>query len=215
MSDVIRLSAEGAEQLAKDLGAFRSETPRLVKNAVNRTAKRMQKLLQEKAKKEFTVKGVNFNHALKLNNATLRNLTATLQSRGYKLMLADFKVSPPKPPAVVNEGAPSAKAKVLAQRGGLKPLDAGGIKAFVNYFSYEKKNKAGEVTGSGKKLFVAKRLSKARLPLKVFYSVSMPQMIGNEEHVYNQIALAAHKAYVEELQTQLRKHIDKMGRTAK
>ncbi len=157
-------------RVEKKLGRMKREAPKVLKTALNDTAKVGRKDLADKAQKTYAVKKSGFNKSMKINKARVNNLEAEIVSEGRPLGLKDFKVTPAsykpgsgQPPEII-------KAKVV-KSSSYKPLEKGGIKAFVTRFS------SGHVA-------VAQRRGDARLPIKTLSSNSIPKMIGNEERVY-------------------------------
>ena len=76
------------------LGSMKSESRRVLKNAVNDTARDAKKDLAKKAQETYAVKQGRFTKAMKTQNATESSLTATINVTGEQLELKDFKVSP-------------------------------------------------------------------------------------------------------------------------
>lgn len=151
------------------LGGLKSESRKVLKNAVNATAKQAKADLAEKAKGEYAVKKTRFTKAMTTKNASLSRPEATINVTGEQLELRDFKASP----ASVRTGSarPSVvKAKVLLSSS-LKPLATSDTKAFITKF------KSGHVS-------IVQRRSKARFPLKKLLSNSIPKMVGSQEKVY-------------------------------
>lgn len=199
MSSNIYIDASAITKIQKGLGEFQSKTPQVLKNAVNETAKQMRKLMIERAQKVYTVKSRRFNKATTIKNATTRNFTAVITSKGSPMELKDFKVSPAKPQTEPNpRGKTKAKVYNSSQ---MKSLERNGIKAFVTQF------KNGHIS-------VAQRRTKARLPIKVLYSTSIPHMVGNENEVFKLIIPEVHKVYGEQISTQMQKMIDRIRRTS-
>lgn len=151
------------------LGGLKSESRKVLKNAVNATAKQAKADLAEKAKEEYVVKKTRFTKAMTTKNASLSRPEAIINVTGEQLELRDFKASP----ASVRTGSarPSVvKAKVLLSSS-LKPLATSDTKAFIAKF------KNGHVS-------IVQRRSKARFPLKKLLSNSIPKMVGNQDKVY-------------------------------
>jgi len=149
------------------LGDLRGESSKVLKNAVNRTAKQAKEKLAEQAKETYVVKKTRFTKAMATKNATTAKPEATINITGAQLELKDFKVSPAtyKP-----KNRPSAtKAKVLLSSS-MKPLEAGS-KAFLAKFAN------GHVS-------VVQRKTRKRYPLKKLLSNSIPTMVGSQERVY-------------------------------
>lgn len=151
------------------LGSMKSESRRVLKNAVNDTARDAKKDLAKKAQETYAVKQGRFTKAMKTQNATLSDPTATINVTGEQMELNDFKVSPatyktgPDKPDIL-------KAKVLLSSS-LKGLIKSNNKAFLVKF------RSGHVS-------VAQRYYKSRLPIKKLLSNSIPTMIGSKERVF-------------------------------
>lgn len=151
------------------LGSMKSESRRVLKNAVNDTARDAKKDLAKKAQETYAVKQGRFTKAMKTQNATLSDPTATINVTGEQMELKDFKVSPatyktgPDKPDIL-------KAKVLLSSS-LKGLIKSNNKAFLVKF------RSGHVS-------VAQRYYKSRLPIKKMLSNSIPTMIGSKERVF-------------------------------
>lgn len=151
------------------LGSMKSESRRVLKNAVNNTARDAKKDLAKKAQETYAVKQGRFTKAMKTQNATLSDPTATINVTGEQMELKDFKVSPatyktgPDKPDIL-------KAKVLLSSS-LKGLIKSNNKAFLVKF------RSGHVS-------VAQRYYKSRLPIKKLLSNSIPTMIGSKERVF-------------------------------
>lgn len=140
-----------------------------MKRAINETAKQARKQLATEAQKKYVMKTGRFNKAMTLRNATNSSMEAIIGSTGGVTELKDFKVSPAKP-ATGNSRPSVVKGKGL-KANSMKKLQKGDLKAFVTKF------KSGHVS-------VVQRRGDKRLPLKIFYSTSIPKMLGNENTVY-------------------------------
>ena len=163
---------------------------KLLKNAVNNTAKQARLDLAKKAQETYTVK-----------NATQSKMEATLIVTGEPLPLKDFKIS---------KSVNGVRAKVL-KSGGSKPLEKGGIKAFVGNIARKgqtrKKNTSkGKAGTQVVHIAVAQRETAERLPIKTLWSNSVPKMVGNEARVYGVVAPSIR----ENLQKNIQKQIDKI-----
>lgn len=180
-------------KVEKKLGSMKKEAPKVLKNAINQTAKQARKDLATEAQKTYVVKSGRFNKAMKIKNATSGRLEATIKATGQVMSLKDYKVSPatmrtgPQRPEVV-------KAKVL-KAGGMKSLQMGDLKAFVVKF------KSGHVA-------VAQRRGAARLPIKTLSANSIPKMIGNEKRVYGIVKPNIQKNLKANVEKQVRKVLE-------
>ena len=82
--------------IEKALGNLKGESRKVLKNAVNATAKQARSDLANKAKEQFTAKKSALNAAMKRKNATVANPTATITVTGETLELKQFKTSTPR-----------------------------------------------------------------------------------------------------------------------
>lgn len=151
------------------LGNLKGESRKVLKNAVNATAKQAQADLAAKAKETYDVKKTRFTKAMGLRKATASRQEATITVTGEQLELHDFKSSP----STYKSGrtqADAVKAKVLLSSA-MKPLVKGDLKAFLVKFQ------SGHVT-------IAQRKGESRFPIKKLLSNSIPKMVGNQDKVY-------------------------------
>lgn len=151
------------------LGNLKSESRKVLKNAVNATAKQAQADLAAKAKETYDVKKTRFTKAMDLRKATVSRQEATIKVTGEQLELHDFKSSPSTYKAGRTQ-ADAVKAKVLLSSA-MKPLVKGDLKAFLVKFQ------SGHVT-------IAQRKGESRFPTKKLLSNSIPKMVGNQDKVY-------------------------------
>lgn len=171
------------------LGDLKSESRKVLKNAVNRTSKQAKADLAKKAQETYSVKKNRFTKAMATKNATIAKPEATIRVTGEQMELKDFKVSP----ATYQTGRnrPSVtKAKVLLSSR-LKPL-ASSNKAFLAKFSN------GHVS-------VVQRKTKKRFPLKKLLSNSVPKMVGSQERVYGIVEPDIYDNLMENIQSEIRR----------
>jgi len=162
------LDDEMLKVIQNALGQLKGESNRVLKNAVNATARQAKSALGKKAKETYIVQQSRFTKAMKTQNATVANPSATINVTGQQLELGDFKVSPKA--VTYGKNRPDVlRAKVLLASS-LKPLEA-STKAFM-------------ARARNGKVFVAQRKTKARYPIKKLLSNSIPVMVGSEDKVY-------------------------------
>lgn len=101
-------------EIERKLGALSSEKYKVMKNAVNATAKKAKADLIAKAQAEYTAKKSPLNKATTKKNATTAKPEATITVKGQVLEVRDFKTTTPKT---------GARAKVL-QSGNLKAIQS-------------------------------------------------------------------------------------------
>lgn len=180
-------------QVERKLGQMKSEAPKVLKNAINQTAKQARKDLAIEAQKTYTVKTGRFNKAMKIKNATPTRLEATIRATGKVMGLKDFKVSPAK--IQTGKNRPEVvKAKVLKSRS-MKPLKMGKLKAFVTKFS------SGHVA-------VVQRRGEERTPIKTFSTNSIPVMLKNERRVYGVVKPHIMQNLKQNVEIQVRKILE-------
>lgn len=175
------------------LGDLKSESRKVLKNAVNKTARQAKEDLAEKAKETYVVKKTRFTKAMATRNATIAKPEATINITSAQLELKDFKVSP----ATYKTGSnrPSVtKAKVLLSSG-LKPL-ASSNKAFLAKFAN------GHVS-------VVQRYGKPRYPIKKLLSNSIPKMVGSQKRVYGIVEPEIYDNLMANVQAEIRKVLSK------
>lgn len=156
------------EYIEKQLGELAGESRKVLARATTETAKKAKQLLGDKARTSYEVKKGGVNKSMKVKSASPSKPTAIITVKGRPIELKQFKVSPASyKPA----NRPKTTRARVVKGGGLKPLEKGGIKAFIVKYAN------GHVA-------VATRTSSTQYPIKNLYSVSAPGMIGSEKHVY-------------------------------
>lgn len=163
--------------------------PNILKNAVNATARKVRKQLVKDAKGEYAIKDTKglkdeSKGAPKVLTASAANMTAAVRSRGPMQDIMAFMTRP-------NQGTGAAAAQIMAS-GSMKPLEMGGLKAFVTKFA------SGHVA-------IVQRKGADRLPVKKLLSPAVPVMLGNERVRSQAEALA-----YETLQAEIDKRIAKV-----
>lgn len=178
------------------LGDLKSESRKVLKNAVNKTAKQAKADLAQKAQETYVVKKGRFTKAMDTKNATTGNPEAVIKVTGEQLELKDYKVSPA---TMRGKNRPDVvKAKVLLSSG-LKPL-AASTKAFL--VTFQNTSKSGK---SSSHTTVAQRYGKSRFPIKKLLSNSIPKMIGSQERVYGIVEPDIYDNLMANVQAEIRK----------
>ena len=166
-------------QIETRLGRMQNQAPSVLKNAINQTAKQARKDLASEAQKKYTIKNAGFNRAMRLKAASVSNMEAVITASGAPIPLKNFRVS---------KAGGRVRAQVL-KSGGLKELEVGGRKAFVNNIARKGQTRKRDTAKGGKgtqvkHMSVAQRLTEKRLHIKELYSNSIPIMGGTEDRVY-------------------------------
>ncbi len=181
------INAEGLEvycdgdlmaEIERKLGALSSEKYKVLKNAVNATAKKAKNDLIAKAQEEYTAKKGPLNAATTKTNATTAKPESTITVKGEALEIRNFKTTVPKS---------GAKAKVR-QSGNLKTIQSqkgNRAKAFLATFqsghsAIVQRQEGERYTDSAsiqrRKAAWGKGADMTRI--KKLLSVSFPQMVG-------------------------------------
>jgi hypothetical protein len=114
------------------LGNLRGQAPSTLCNAVNAVAKEMKNRMVEQARETYDTKAI-LKKEVKIRRASGSNYTAKLQSRGERLGMAKFKVSPGRL-AHGRRRPKQYKAKIL-KSSEMQVMKYGGLKAFLVQFS--------------------------------------------------------------------------------
>ena len=192
---MIRIDVEGElEKIIQRLNRLPDQiaAPNILKNAINSTARKVRKQLVKDAKGEYAVKNTKAlkdesQGGPKVLTATTANMSAAIQSRGPMQDIMAFMTRP-------NTKTGAAAAQVLAS-GGMKPLEMGGLKAFVTKFA------SGHVA-------IVQRKGAERLPVKKLLSPAVPLMLGNET-VRNQAEVLAYEILQGEIDKRIQKVLGK------
>ena len=175
------------QKVEKALGDLKSKSRKVMKDAVNGTAKQAKKDLARKAQQTYTVKQGGFTKAMKTKNATEATLTATIKATGQKIDLKQMKVSPATYATGVNK--PSFYRAKNLKSGGLKALDK-NPKAFLS--------KIGGVQ-------VVERVGESRLPIRKMVALAVPQMLGSKAHVYGVLEPQIHEKLMANVDRQIKR----------
>ncbi len=165
-------------EIERKLGALSSEKYKVMKNAVNATAKKAKADLIAKAQEEYTAKKGPLSKATTKKNATTAKPEATITVKGESLEIRSFKT-------VVQESG--AKAKIL-QGGNLKTIQSQRghrAKAFLTTFQSGHtaivQRQEGERYSDSASIQRRKRewgKSTDMTRIKKLLSVSFPKMVG-------------------------------------
>lgn len=193
-------------QIEKKLGALSSEKYKVLKNAINATARQAKKDIAEKAQEEYTAKKGAISKVSKIKNATASNPDATITVTGKTLELMKYKARNPKS---------GSKVQILAS-GGMKPIQSqkgNKAKAFLATFASGHKaivqRQHGKLySGKGAAERAAKWGSGADMTaIKSLLSISYPKMVGGEK-VYGALAPEIYDNLMDNLQKEIRKVLE-------
>lgn len=181
----ITIQAINLEQVEKRLGTMKQKAPKVLKLAVNDTARNARRRLAKEAQKTYAVKTRGFNNAMKIRLAKNGDPTAIIYSTGKKIPLGKFSYrrgslgqgkyyNPTLKQMQIGKGGKGASAKQL-KSSSFKSDNGSKLKWFVASM------------GSGHTGIFRRQEGKARGAkgeIKEIMGPSMPEMIGNEKRVY-------------------------------
>lgn len=164
MSELIKIEVNESDikWAQKKLKGMETKAPRVLKNAINHTAKKARKSLMEGAQRRYIVKNAGFNSRIKIYNATNTKLSASVYARDRTLTLPRFHTTSPKSGVKSEVLKGSGLKEVVSRRGSSE--SNGEIHAF--------RAKGGKAAG-----LIVQRRTVARYPLKVLRSISVPKML--------------------------------------
>lgn len=148
--------------LSARLGQFRSEAPRAMANAMNKTARRIRRKITQDAKGRYVLRDKTRLNAtqVKLSNARPSQLTASMFAKGEMQELLDFMVS--ERPVGVNQTRYFASV-----------LKSSALKAF------DKDPRPFLATFQSGHTAIVVRKGKKRFPLEKLLSPAVPHMLNN------------------------------------
>ncbi len=162
----LSVSNEILERAASGLRSVQQRFPLAVARAANRTMYGMGTDAARETLKRYFVKFGDVKKSIEYRKATAGNLIGTMISKGKRLSLANYQLTPKTPSA----GKKSALKGAVKRDGGLKPLGPAFLvkRAGDRYFPFYR------VGASGGQKFKG---------IQSLISPSMPQIIKNEETV--------------------------------
>ncbi|MFT5872813.1 MAG: hypothetical protein ACI8WT_001750 [Clostridium sp.] len=177
---MITIDSNKLKEVEKQLGQFKGKAPSAISRALNRAAANAKTNASKKAREKYIIKSSDIKSSINVSKATKSNLGAAVVSKGERLGLHKFKVSP-KIPRPKN---PPKGLKISVKKGSGKKL----LHAFI-----------ADING-GK---VFERTSKSRLPIRQLYGPAIPQMLGNIS-IKNYIESESAKVFNERLDHEIK-----------
>ncbi len=153
---MITIDIDKIKEVEKELGEYKNKAPVALSRAINRAASNAKTNASRKVREQYTVKSKDVNSTISITKASTGSLGAVIKSKGERMPLIKFKVSPSSP----RPKNPPKVLRVEVKKGGLKNL----VGAFV-------------ANVSGNKVF--KRITSKRLPIQQLFGPAVPQMLGN------------------------------------
>lgn len=153
MSIQVEVNENQLKYVQRELGKMKDKAPVVIKNAVNRAARKARKQFHEEIRNNYTVNQAGFNSRIQLVLAKPGRLYAIVKSEDRTLTVPRFKHMTSKKAGASVDVTGHGYKKLVITEGGKE------IKAFKN----------------GK--LVMQRKTQNRYPLKVLRSNSVPKMV--------------------------------------
>lgn len=198
-------------RVERKLGAMKEKAPKVLKLAVNDTARKARSRLAKEAQKKYEVKGVGINKAVKIKFATASSQTAILRYTGQKIPLYRFKhrkgtlgteryYNPTLHRMQTGKGGRGASGKLL--KGSSFQSDNGAkLKWFIANM--------GDHTGIFQRTGIQRHQGSRNNPeVKEKMGKSIPEMIGDAKRVYGVV-----EPYIEsDLKEAVNRHVSRVFR---
>lgn len=203
----ISIEPVNIRQVERRLGSMKQKAPKVMKLAVNDTARKARSRLAKEAQKKYAVKTAGFNRVMKIKFASVSNMTAIINARGKKIPLYKFAhragtlgggvyYNPTLHRYQEGKGGISASGKQL-KSSGFKSSTTARLKWFIT------------TTGKHTGIFVRNAGVKrheggsGNPEISEIMGASVPEMIGNEKRVYGIV-----KPYIQsDLQKAVSRHV--------
>ncbi len=182
----VTIEAINLDQVERQLGAMKEKAPKVLKLAINDTAREARSRLAKEAQKTYAVKAVGFNRVMNIRRATNGNPVAVIHAKGKKIPLGKFSFrdgtlgegvyyNPTMHRVQKGKGGVGAAAKVLKSRSRFKTTTKAKLKWFIARMESGHKGVFQRNAGM-------KRGQKGEISEKM--GASIPEMIGDEKRVY-------------------------------
>ena len=163
------------DEIEKKLSEITDRSRLVMMRAMNRTARNIATTTKREVASRYFVKQKQVADTLKISKASKSNLEVAVVSKGEKLELEKFKVSPREPVKIISreERTPKVYKAAVKKAGGLKPLYGERVsgKQSKPFFATTKKGTQGIFFRSRGKAY----------PIKQVMGPAIPQIIDNKE----------------------------------
>lgn len=206
MAKDIFIDTKQIDKLSSELKGFEKEVKSATRLALNRTINHVITKAGQTVSKLYAVKSTEVKATFKggIKKPTNNDLSTRVLSVGHTLSIAHFPHNPNNPllAKMIAIRYNNSKIKVKIKKSeGYKVIN-GNPGAFIA--------STGAKSDSGVQFNVFKRVGKARLPIKVIRTLSIPQMITNEV-----VASQVQEAATQKLSERFEHEIDRKMATMK
>jgi len=187
-SQSINVDVRSLNRIVSGLSNFQKEMPGAISSSLNRTVDFMNTRVGKLVSGEYEISAKDVKKTIKKIKSSKGSLKAGIRSTGGTLTFSHFKFTPKSP-------GKKGKVKVrVKKKEGYKEINT-AQKVFVQ-----------NITGVTQ---LVTRAGSARLPIHILRSLSVPQMIGNE-NVGNIVQVEASRKLEERVQHEIEYRLNKL-----
>ena len=173
---VIEYDGALVDAVGTALGDLKSQRFKVLKNAVNATAKQAQKDLVERAQAEYTAKKGPLKKATTIKKGTDSKPEATITVKGATLELREFKTSAPKSGAKAKILNSSTLKLIQSQKGGRAKAFLATFESGHTAIVQRQEGETYRRDGAKRQAKYGRHIDMTRL--KKLLSISFPKMVG-------------------------------------
>lgn len=173
---VIEYDGALVDAVGHALGDLKSQRFKVLKNAVNATAKQAQKDLVERAQAEYTAKKGPLKKATTIKKGTDSKPEATITVKGATLELREFKTSAPKSGAKAKILNSSTLKLIQSQKGGRAKAFLATFESGHTAIVQRQEGETYRRDGAKRQAKYGRHIDMTRL--KKLLSISFPKMVG-------------------------------------
>lgn len=174
---VIEYDGALVDAVGHALGDLKSQRFKVLKNAVNATAKQAQKDLVERAQAEYTAKKGPLKKATTIKKGTDSKPEATITVKGATLELREFKTSAPKSGAKAKILNSSTLKLIQSQKGGRAKAFLATFESGHTAIVQRQEGETYRRDGAKRQAKYGRHIDMTRL--KMLLSISSPKMVGS------------------------------------
>lgn len=203
MAKEIVIDTKQLDRLTIELKGFEKEVGEAAYYALNRVIDQTITQVGRIVPRYYAIKATEVKESFKggIKRPSMNDLTANITSKGHTLSIAHFPHSPTQPPKRRNY-----QVRATIKRSVGRKTITTDPKPFIA--------KTGALTEAKIQYNIFRRLGKERLPITVIRTLSIPQMISNE-NVEDEIQKFAQEKFNERLEHEITRSILNMQKNIK
>ena len=199
---VIEYDGTLADAIGHALGDLKSQRFKVLKNAVNATAKQAQKDLVERAQAEYTAKKGPLKKATTIKKGTDSKPEATITVKGATLELREFKTSAPKSGAKAKILNSSTLKLIQSQKGGRAKAFLATFESGHTAIVQRQEGETYRRDGAKRQAKYGRHIDMTRI--KKLLSISFPKMVGGSA-VLGELAPDIYDTLLENVNKEIRR----------